>query len=829
MTELVGRNLGPYRITEPLGAGGMAAVYKAYQPSMDRYVAIKVLPRHFAQDPTFTGRFEQEAKVIAKLEHARILPVYDYGEDNGTTYIVMRYLDAGTLTDHLLARTMDLEEIARVIGQIAEGLDYAHSKGVIHRDVKPSNIMLAENGDVYITDFGISKLVEGTAQFTGSGIVGTPAYVSPEQGLGLKVDQRTDVYSLGVVLYQMATGSVPYEAETPMAVVIKHIHDPLPMPRSVKPELPESIERVILRAMAKEPDARYQSCGEMAQALFDAVAEARGEEVVGEETVVPFHEKTTEISTPTEQIVDDAFTLKVESPDTVPGKVGAADTMPAPVAVDEEPGTQPVMPKPVAEPAKRGWVLPVAIVAGLIVVGLIVAAVLVFGGGRHGIPAEEEQAPVPPEGEEPGGGMEPLPGGLKCKEGQVEILATTFAGEDEITAQLPPGAEVVELPDGKRALRVALGTEGPTFVSLGPEIPAGVLLLEIVLPEGPAVFKLHYGGPEEVGGLAVVYSPDQLIQLERIPGDKLLTEPKPMPSLSDGNPHMLMVWVDPEHIELRVDDKSELEWFSEQPLPPGKFALEVLEGMIMVNGVAICGPGEMGEKGEEKGPEAVFIDEFEGERLAPGWTWINEPEGRWEIGGGGLTLGVLPNTGAGLDSETSSNPPPMLVVDLKDILASRPASGFTVQVDLKFKPEQNFQSAGLIMLSERRQALFTLLRRYCDPDRADFCQGDALHFDHWVQRAEIVQGGGGAYRPFVTPVGDLPPESAVMLRMEYLAMENVLLASFSIDGGANWEPAGEWALLVEARAGFVGLITGTGGQDVESIPAFFDNFVIMTR
>jgi predicted Ser/Thr protein kinase len=287
MSEFIGRNLGPYRIVEQVGLGGMATVYKAYQPSMDRYVAIKVLPKHFAADPTFVGRFEQEAKVIAKLENARILPVYDYGEDDGVTYIVMRYLEGGTLTDQLRTGEPGLEEIARIIGQIAEGLDYAHKRGVIHRDMKPSNIMLDHSGDVYITDFGISKLVEGTAQFTGSGIIGTPAYISPEQGLGQPVDHRTDIYSLGVVLYQMATNDVPFHAETPLAVVIKHIHEPLPLPRSINPALPEAVENVILKALAKNPDDRYQSCSEMAAALRKAVGQPGADVTYRRPTAAP--------------------------------------------------------------------------------------------------------------------------------------------------------------------------------------------------------------------------------------------------------------------------------------------------------------------------------------------------------------------------------------------------------------------------------------------------------------------------------------------------------------------------------------------------------------
>jgi predicted Ser/Thr protein kinase len=270
--DLIGRKLGAYEIVSQLGMGGMATVYLAHQPSMDRTVAIKVLPRAFSHDPTFVGRFKQEAKVIAKLENARILPVYDYGEDDGITYIVMRYLNAGTLSERIEAGAMPLGETARIISQVAEGLDYAHKRGVIHRDIKPGNILLDESGDVYVTDFGIARLAESTSQFTGSGIVGTPTYISPEQAMGNPVDARTDIYSLGVVLYQMVTGDVPFSAETPMAVVIKHINEPLPLPRTVKPDIPANVEAVILRALAKNADARFESAGAMAAALREAVA-----------------------------------------------------------------------------------------------------------------------------------------------------------------------------------------------------------------------------------------------------------------------------------------------------------------------------------------------------------------------------------------------------------------------------------------------------------------------------------------------------------------------------------------------------------------------------
>jgi Tol biopolymer transport system component/predicted Ser/Thr protein kinase len=278
MSDLIGQTLGPYRIIEQIGIGGMATVYKAYQPSMDRYVAIKVLPALISRDPAFLKRFRRESKVVAKLEHKHILPVYDYGEQESLTYLVMRYVEAGTLKDRLVAGQLDLPEIYRIIGQVGAALGYAHRLGVIHRDVKPTNVLVDSQGDAYLTDFGLARIMESSEQLTATGVgVGTPAYMAPEQGQGLKIDHRSDIYSLGVMLYEMVTGRVPYEAETPMAVVIKHITAPLPLPSSVKPDVPPQVERVILKAMAKDPDDRFQTVGEMVTALDAAVRVAQAE------------------------------------------------------------------------------------------------------------------------------------------------------------------------------------------------------------------------------------------------------------------------------------------------------------------------------------------------------------------------------------------------------------------------------------------------------------------------------------------------------------------------------------------------------------------------
>lgn len=304
MADLIGQTLGGYQVIRQVGKGGMATVYKAYQPSLDRYVALKVMPAYYAQqDEAFLKRFQREARAIAKLRHPNILIVLDFGEQEGITYIVMEYVDAGTLNDRL-GQPLPMDEIAVIIDGVAGALDYAHDQGIIHRDVKPSNVLLPKPDWPLLTDFGLAKIVGGSKLTTSGMMAGTPAYVSPEQGRGDRVDNRTDVYSLGIVLYEMATGVVPFSAETPMAVVVKHIIEPLPLPRSKNPELPESVERVILKSLVKNPEDRFQRAGDMADALRKAVeaeglptptVERQAREIV-EETVAPISKPM--ISTP---------------------------------------------------------------------------------------------------------------------------------------------------------------------------------------------------------------------------------------------------------------------------------------------------------------------------------------------------------------------------------------------------------------------------------------------------------------------------------------------------------------------------------------------------
>jgi len=287
-----GQMLGVYRIISKVGQGGMATVYKAYQPSMDRNVAIKVLPGQLAESPEFAARFQQEARIIARLEHPHILPVFDYGEDNGVTYFVMRYLDAGSLKDKMGSGPLSLSEIDRVFTQLADALGYAHARGIVHRDLKPANALIDSDGNLFLTDFGIAKLLESASpRLTQTdAIMGTPAYISPEQAQAQPVDRRSDIYSLGIILYELVTGRVPFVADTPLAVILKHLSDPMPLPSILKPDIPDAIEKVILKALAKNPADRFGTTSEFVtawkRALQDVETMHRGSDKLPPATVV---------------------------------------------------------------------------------------------------------------------------------------------------------------------------------------------------------------------------------------------------------------------------------------------------------------------------------------------------------------------------------------------------------------------------------------------------------------------------------------------------------------------------------------------------------------
>lgn len=382
MTTLIGQEFGGYRIISQVGKGGMATVYKAFQSSLDRYVAVKVMPPFYAQeDDTFLKRFKREARSVAKLRHPNILMVIDFGEHDGLTYIVMEYVEAGTLTDRL-GSPMPLNDIATIIDQVAGALDHGHGQGVIHRDVKPSNILLPKPNWPLLTDFGLAKIVGGSQLTITGTIAGTPAYMSPEQGQGEPVDSRSDIYSLGIVLYEMATGRVPYHAETPMAVVVKHIIEALPLPRSINPSLPEEIERVILKALAKRPADRYQRVKDMSNALIEA-CEHVGAPKILKETVIEDVAKETphpgagEVSIVEKEVSQIPTVPAPEEPPFAP--IPSAPSAESPVMVPTSTPPPPIAAVPTPSATSRflkdnrwmKWAIPAGLVVGfLCMIGL---------------------------------------------------------------------------------------------------------------------------------------------------------------------------------------------------------------------------------------------------------------------------------------------------------------------------------------------------------------------------------------------------------------------------------------------------------------------------
>ncbi len=272
MSGIEGATLNHYKLIEQIGQGGMASVFRAKDLERQAIVAVKVLSPLISADARFVRRFRREAEYVSRLNHPNIIPVLDYGEHRGFVYLVMPHIPGTTLKIRLAEGTVRLEDAERWIHQIADALDYAHRMGILHRDVKPSNILIDAAGDARLTDFGLAKLIGGSSSLTGSSLMGTPAYISPEQARGDEVDPRSDQYSLGVLLYEIHTGRLPFTAETPMNLAMKHATDPVPPPSRVHSEVPAGIERVILTALQKDPAHRFASMAAMRDAYLAALA-----------------------------------------------------------------------------------------------------------------------------------------------------------------------------------------------------------------------------------------------------------------------------------------------------------------------------------------------------------------------------------------------------------------------------------------------------------------------------------------------------------------------------------------------------------------------------
>jgi len=380
MSTLIGQSLGRYHILEQLGEGGMATVYKAYDTRLEADVAVKVIRTEnilpSVLDRTLK-RFEREAKALARLTHANIVKVTDYGEYEGKPYLVMEYLPSGTLKSKL-GKPIPWREAARLLVPVARALAYAHEQGMVHRDVKPSNILITQSGDPMLTDFGIAKIIdeEATVDLTGtSAAVGTPEYMAPEQVTAKSVDHRADIYALGVVFYEMVTGRKPFTADTPMAVLFKHASDPLPRPKGFVPTLPDAVEKVLLKALAKRPEDRYASMSGFANAL--------------ERTVIS--EQSAVISKVKEE--------KVESKQAGPGARPSTDTQATINQMEESiikerpaprtPSIQTVAPS--SSPGLlRYW--PIGLVGVLVIAGLTIALIVALAQatGNRAVPVITE-------------------------------------------------------------------------------------------------------------------------------------------------------------------------------------------------------------------------------------------------------------------------------------------------------------------------------------------------------------------------------------------------------------------------------------------------------
>jgi serine/threonine-protein kinase len=284
--QLTGTQLGPYQVLEQIGRGGMAEVYKGHHPRLDRTVAIKILPARLSSEAgagpgVFAGRFEREARAVAALRHPNIVQIFDFGDIEGTYYMVMEYIRGRDLSALVRDQApFSLALTRSLIEQLASALDYAHAQALVHRDVKPSNVLLEQDSDeangikyqpdhyrVVLTDFGIAKILGGDTAATQTGILmGTLDYIAPEQIRSAgNVDHRADIYALGIMLFQMLTGQLPFKNDNPGMVMMAHLQTPPPDPRQLRPDLPEPLALAVLQALAKNPDERFGSAGELAR------------------------------------------------------------------------------------------------------------------------------------------------------------------------------------------------------------------------------------------------------------------------------------------------------------------------------------------------------------------------------------------------------------------------------------------------------------------------------------------------------------------------------------------------------------------------------------
>ena len=374
-----GGSLGRYRVVEQLGRGGMATVYRCYDPTLDRFVAVKVLPSYMTDDPAFIGRFTREAQTIASLKHPNIPQIYDFGEDKGFTYIVSELVPGGDLQDKMRDRRFELKEVEDIVRPLADALDHAHQQRIIHRDLKPANVLLDADERPILADFGLARMLESSTRFTqDSQALGTPEYMAPEQAMGADADHRSDLYALAIMVYQMLLGQTPFRADTPAATLMAHVHRPLPLPTALDPNIEPKLEATLLKCLAKKPDDRFQSAGDMVAALGLAGGLQTDQLPDGgaDTTAVMDLDKR--------RAIDDteAPTAVVDSPAPAQ-QSGPAGSEAAAVAVT--PAPEAAAPRQVGG---RGWLLAGGAAVVLAVVAATVVPLVLAGGGEEPGPAE---------------------------------------------------------------------------------------------------------------------------------------------------------------------------------------------------------------------------------------------------------------------------------------------------------------------------------------------------------------------------------------------------------------------------------------------------------
>ena len=360
-----GKSIGRYHIIAPLGEGGMAVVYKAFDTRLESYVAVKFIRKERVPPEALDQmlqRFEREAKALARLTHPNIVKVIDFGSHEDWPYLVMPFLPSGTLKQHL-GEPIPYPRAARLLAPVARALAYAHGLGILHRDVKPANILITESGEPMLADFGIAKIFDtsGGYTLTGTGVgIGTPEYMAPEQWLNL-VTPQTDIYALGVVFYEMVVGRKPYNADTPAAILLMQAHDPLPRPSQFNASLPETIEKILFKVLAKQPEDRYATMGEFAavlEKLSAGILPGQSDDQSPEERAVALPVATPSEAT-TQEVVSPTLYLPVEEP---------SESAPLDQRIKSHP-SQAAYSKEVPKTAHRGTVL--AVVGVLVVLAIL--------------------------------------------------------------------------------------------------------------------------------------------------------------------------------------------------------------------------------------------------------------------------------------------------------------------------------------------------------------------------------------------------------------------------------------------------------------------------